>query len=91
MPKPSEQELHIALETAKQMREHGQDPHYLAKCLLNTHYRLKQVEKVMSAVEQYLHSGLAEAEHRRLLVALQQAHEADARSAAQHPPEWGLS
>lgn len=91
MMKPTEQEFHIALETAKQMREHGQDVHYLAKCLLDTHYRLKHLEHVMQAVERYLHSGMAEEEHRRLLVSLQKAHEADTLSAGKNPQEWGLS
>ena len=78
MAKPTQDELHTALAEAARMREQDQDPHYLAKCLLNHHYRLGYLEDVMLAVERYLHSGLAEVEHRRLLKVLDKARQAEA-------------
>ena len=58
MGQPTEAELKEALETAATMRESGQDPHHIAKALLNLNYQLKQVKLVMRAAELYLHSGM---------------------------------
>lgn len=90
MAKPTEQELAEALALAKRMREQGKDPHFLAKSLLSHHYRLGYLEDVLRAVERYLHSGMAEEEHRRLLKTLEQARRAEARTANQSSNELGL-
>ena len=91
MSKPTEQELHTALELAKQMREQGKDSHFIAKCLLNQHYRLGYLEEVLLAVERYFRSGMAEDEHRRLLKSVEKARQAEERTAKQDQKDWGLS
>lgn len=91
MSKPTEQELQTALELAKQMREQGKDPSFLAKCLLNQHYRIGYLEAVLLAVERYLRSGMAEAEHQRLLKSVEKARQAEERTAKQNTDDWGLS
>lgn len=90
MAKPTEQELISALDVAKRMREQGNDPHFLAKSLLSHHYRLGYLEAVMRAVERYLHSGMAEEEHRHLLKTLEKARQAEIRTAKQSSDELGL-
>jgi hypothetical protein len=91
MSKPTEQELKEALELARQMRESGQDSHFIAKCLLNQHYRIGYLEEVLLAVERYLRSGMAEDEHRRLLKSLEKARQAELNTAKQKTDDWGLS
>lgn len=54
MGKPSRKELLEALETAQLMRESGNDPHYVAKALLNLNYRMGFMEKVLEEAEYYL-------------------------------------
>ena len=44
MGRPSKEELASALAEAGRMREQGEDPHHVAKCLLNHDYRLKLLE-----------------------------------------------
>ena len=45
MPKPSNEELELAIQTAIAMRENNDDPHELAKCLLSHNYRIKHFFK----------------------------------------------
>jgi len=90
MSKPTKQELETALELAKLMREQGKDPQYIAKSLMNYHYRIGYLEDVMLAVERFLRSGMAEAEHTRLLKAVERAREAESRTAKQSSSELGL-
>ena len=76
MAAPTDNELRIALEEAARMREHKEDPHFIAKSLLNTHYRLGLLERVMSAAKHFLHSGLAPHEHAQLVRAIEFAERA---------------
>lgn len=76
MGMPTDEELREALRHAAGMREHGKDPHHVAKSLLNLNYRLKQLEKVMHAAELFLNSGLAVQEHQRLEKAIEEARRA---------------
>lgn len=71
MGKPSTHELREALDRAIAMRESGQDPHYVAKTLLNLHYRLLKAEKAVAAARHYLHSGQDPDDRRELLLAVQ--------------------
>lgn len=80
MGKPTKHELETALAAAKHLRESGQDRHFLGKALLNLHYRMTHLEKVMETADRYLHSGLSEQEHTRLTRAIQVAKRAEARS-----------
>jgi hypothetical protein len=91
MSKPTEAELNRALEAAAKMRESGNDPDYIAKALLNHHYRLGLLEEIHKAVEHYLHSGLAEREHAVLLKTLDKLRKAEERTAGGEHTDIGLS
>ena len=90
MAKPTEPQLQQALARARQMREQDQDPHYLAKALLNCHYENGLLRAVLQAVECYLTSGLAEPEHVHLLKSLETARAGLNRSAGLEPDTFGL-
>ena len=64
--KPSKQELHAALAEAEQIRERGEDPHFLAKSLLYLYQRNEDLEKILVHMERYLEFGLPVDEHTRL-------------------------
>lgn len=66
MGMPTEEELKMALAEAGRMREHDEDPHHIAKVLLNEHYRLHLLEKVMKQAELLYHSGFAVQEQTKL-------------------------
>ncbi len=80
MSTPTAEELAEALQEAGRMREQGEDPHHIAKCLLNHNYRLRHLEKVHQAVVNYLRSGESQIEHAKLVKALE-----DYRLATEHP------
>ena len=90
MSKPSPEELELALDKAKLMRESGDDPDFIAKSLLNCHYQATYLQQVLYAAEHYLNSGLGEREHTRLIQAVNKAREVDQRSAKQEHQELGL-
>ena len=90
MSKPTDDELQHALTIAAHMREAGQDPHYLAKALLNLNYRFGYLEKVRNAAERYMRFGQGETEHRELLRALEAYRNADERSGGGEHTEFGL-
>ncbi len=79
MGKPSDEELKTALTEAARMREQGDDPRFLAKCLLNLNYRMRYLEHVRQAAESYLHSGLAEHNHAMLIRAIDACRQAEIR------------
>jgi len=79
MGKPTPQELQQALAEAARMREHDQDSHFLAKSLLNLHYRIGFLEKVMHAAELYLR-GEGDRQHAVLIKALETAKREDAHT-----------
>lgn len=83
MGKPTEEELKQALEEVSRMREQGDDPHFVAKSLLNIYYRFKLLEKVLQATERYLHSGQAVHEHTLLVRAINEYHAKEKRSAGE--------
>ena len=83
MGKPTESELKSALEEAARMREQGEDPHFIAKALLNLNYRMKYLENVLHAAELYNHSGQSAIEHQRLLAAIKAYHDSDERTAGE--------
>ncbi len=83
MSRPTKEELNAALAEAGRMREQGEDPHHIAKCLLNHNYRLKQYEQLYESTGRYLHSGQNDVEHGKLLRLLEKI-----RSDEEHP---GLS
>ncbi len=84
MGKPTEAELKQALEKAAQMREHGEDPDFIAKSLLNLHYRFGVWQKVIQATKRYLHAGQASSEHARLVSALREAEQLESEYEHEH-------
>lgn len=88
--KPTEEELHIAISEAQRMREQGEDSHYLAKAILNLHYRQQYYDALLQAAERYFRSGHAEREHTLLLKAIEKVHQVDERSAGDEHEDLGL-
>lgn len=84
MGKPTQEELNHALEKAADMREHGQDPDFIAKSLLNLNFRFGVWQKVVDATKRYLHSGQASTEHARLVSALREAERMEAEYEHEH-------
>ncbi|MCG8494691.1 MAG: hypothetical protein MI796_01410 [Enterobacterales bacterium] len=72
MGKPTDEELKEALAEAARMREAGEDPHHLAKALLNCHFRLKHAEKVYHAAQEYFRTGMEEHYHSKLVNVLEE-------------------
>ena len=64
--KPTREELHAALAEAEQVRERGEDPHFLAKSLLYLYQRNEDLERILTHLERYLEFGLPVEEHTRL-------------------------
>lgn len=88
---PSKQELEQALSEAVRLREQGEDPHHLAKTLLNHNYRIEQLEKVLHAAEVYLHSGHGGHEHSVLLRAIETAKQASTDSDQHNELDYGCN
>lgn len=72
---PSKYELERALTYAARLRESGHDSYFIGKALLNSHYRLEQLEKVLALTESYLKFGQDEQEHARLVKAIAAYHQ----------------
>ena len=87
---PTTEELQTALTEAARMREQGEDPHHIAKALLNHHYRVEKLEKVMHAAELYFRSGNASQEHTKLVQAIEAAKYAGSNSADRDELDYGL-
>lgn len=71
MGRPTDEELADALQEAGRMREQGEDPHFVAKSLLNHNYRLNYLLQLYHQLEHYFHAGQAESEHTRLIKMLE--------------------
>lgn len=80
MGTPTEVELKQALKCAIEMRETGEDPNFVAKSLLNHHYRLKKMEQVISTTKLYLRSGHSSTEHAKMVRALEKYDQLDKES-----------
>lgn len=88
MSKPTEEELKQALAEAARMREQGEDPHHVAKALLNLHFRFRFLEDVLVAAEHYLR-GQDVHEHARLVRAIERYHEKDSLTSGEYSrPTW---
>jgi len=68
---PTETELKMALSEAARMRESGEDPHHVAKALLNQHYQLTHLEHLYKDLQHYINSGQNEAAHSKLLLSIE--------------------
>jgi len=73
MGKPTEDELADALAEAARMREQGEDPHFLAKSLLNLNYRIRILQRVLQTADTFLHYGQEAKLHTELLRAIEEA------------------
>jgi hypothetical protein len=73
MGKPTERELADALTEAARMREQGEDPHFLAKSLLNLNYRIHFLQRVLQTADTFLHYGQEAKLHTELLRAIEEA------------------
>ena len=81
MGKPTDEELKEALAEAGRMRETDEDPHHIAKALLNEHFRLTHAEHVYHAVQEYLRTGHDQTAHSRLMKAIEEYRTADTHPA----------
>ena len=90
MGKPTDEELALAIKAAKIMREKGLDTMFVAKALLNCHYRMGYLMEVMKLSDEYLRSGLSEQVHMKLERAIQKAKEAENQAGAQEAEVLGL-
>ena len=90
MSKPSQLQLDIALKTAIEMKEQDNDPDFLAKTLLNHHYRLGYLEEVLLAADRYMNHGMAEHESMHLLLCIEKAKEAEYKIAGEEHDDFGL-
>lgn len=77
MSKPTDAELKTALRRAMMMKEHGDDPDFLAKSLLNHHYRLNYLLELLHAADLYHNHGMADSEHTVLLSLIEKAKNAE--------------
>ena len=83
MGRLTEAELEMALNAAASMRDRGEDPYHVATALLSHHDHLQQLQRVVTTVQAYIHSGLAEHEHAQLIKALDSYNESERHDAAQ--------
>lgn len=90
MGMPTTEEMKEALAEAGRMREQGDDPHHVAKALLNLNYRVKILERVLEAAELFYRSGHAVTEDQNLKKAIADARAAIERSGAIEHERFGL-
>ena len=90
MSKPSKIELDIALQTAVEMKEQDNDPSFLAKSLLNHHYRIRYLEEVLQIADRFMNHGMAEHEHMALLKTIEKAKQAEYKTAGEDHEDFGL-
>ena len=90
MSKPTDLELSIALQAARRMKEKGEDPDFLARTVLNHHYRLGYLEEVLRAADRYMNHGMAEHERMELLHVIEKAKQAEYRTAGEEHEDFGL-
>ena len=73
MPKPTPEQLAIALQEAEHLRLSGTDDKYVGHSLLSLHLRVQVLENVLERTRHFLHAGYAGAEHAALVRAIEQA------------------
>ena len=90
MPKPTDEELEIALKTARSRRENGDDPFNLAKCLLSHNFRMKHMEQVLAIADRYCNMGMAQRELTHLVRAIDKAKNAESYTSQTQEERFGL-
>jgi len=90
MSKPDEIELKTALIAAATMKEHNKDPFFIAKTLLNQHYRLKCYEALHKAADRYMNHGQADRERMALLSNIEKVKTMERKLAHNDIEDFGL-
>ena len=90
MPKPTDDELELALQTAARMRDSDDDPHHLAKCLLSHNFRIKHLEQVLAIADRYLNMGMSDRERAHLLRAIEKAKNLESYTSQSEQEIFGL-
>lgn len=90
MSKPSDLELKMALDKARTMKEQNADPDFLAKSLLNHHYRLGYLEEVFRLADRFMNHGMGDHERMQLLRSIEKAKQAEYRTANEEHEDFGL-
>jgi hypothetical protein len=90
MPKPTDEELDIAIQKAIEMREENNDPFNLAKCLLSHNFRMKHLEEVLMLADRYINMGMSDKERTHLIRAIEKAKDVESYTAHQEQERFGL-
>ena len=90
MPKPSDEELVIALQKAAEMRENNDDPFNMAKCLLSHNFRIKNLEDVLAIADRYCNMGMAQRELTHLIRAIEKAKNVESYTSQREQERFGL-
>jgi len=90
MSKPTELELKVALQTAVKMKEKNDDENYLAKSLLNHHYRIGYLVEVLKIADRFMNHGMAEQERMHLLRTIEKAKDLEYRLGSEEHEDFGL-
>ena len=90
MPKPSDEELELALQKASEMRENNDDPFNLAKCLLSHNFRIKNLEDVLAIADRYCNMGMAQRELTHLIRAIEKAKSVESYTSQSEQERFGL-
>ena len=90
MGKPTELQLNIALKACIEMKEHNNDPDFIARSLLNHHYRLRYLEEVLQTADRFMNHGMADHERMHLIRCIEKAKEAEYKTAGEDHNDFGL-
>jgi hypothetical protein len=90
MSKPTDDELKLALRAAIELKEQNADPYFIAKALLNHHYRLRYLEEVLRIADRYINHGMGDRERTELIQAINKARTAEDRTAGFERADFGL-
>jgi hypothetical protein len=90
MAMPTEEELKTALAEAGRMREQGEDPHFIAKSLLNLNYQNEQLMQVLKLTDKFLRTGMNVTDHQKLRKAVENARRSIERTGAIEGQQFGL-
>jgi hypothetical protein len=90
MPKPTDEELDLAIKEAVKMREEGDDPFKLAKCLLSHNFRIKKLEEVLRIADRYCNMGMGQRELTHLIRAIDKAKNIESYTSQNELERFGL-
>ena len=90
MPKPTDEELELAIKTAVAMRENNEDPFNLAKCLLSHNFRMKHLEEVLTIADRYFNMGMSDRERANLIRAIEKAKNLESYTSQKEQERFGL-